>query len=192
MSLLRGAVIFGSPIALGVFIGWLAGGSIRGLSTFPLRWFGLVWLAAACQVMQYTVAFFTDHPRSVQNVVLLVVIYVTTGAFLARNWPSTTGRLHTGLVLLAGGFLLNAVPIALNGRMPYSGRAADYLGLSGDTGKGVRIGPGTHVGWLGDVIPVPGIRAIVSLGDLVIVVGIVVTLVALMANAPRSAVDLRS
>ncbi len=192
MSLLRGAVIFGSPIALGVFIGWLAGGSIRGLSTFPLKWFGLVWLAATCQVAQYSVAVFTDHPRSAQNVALLAVIYGTTGSFLARNWSSTTGRLHTGLVLLAGGFLLNAVPIALNGRMPYSGRAADYLGLRGDTGKGVRIGPGTHAGWLGDVFPVPGVRAIVSVGDLVIVVGIVVTLVALMANVPRQAVASRS
>jgi hypothetical protein len=192
MSLVRGAVIFGSPIALGLFIGWLAGGSIRGLGTFPLKWFGLVWVAAACQIAQYSVGVFTEHPRSVQNVGLLVVIYGATGAFLARNWSSTTGRLHAGLVLLAGGFLLNAVPIALNGRMPYSGRAADYLGLHGNTGKGVRIGPGTHLGWLGDVIPVPGVRAVVSVGDLVIVVGIVVTLVALMANAPRPAVDSRS
>jgi hypothetical protein len=192
MTLLRGAVIFGSPIALGVVIGWLAGGSIRGLNTFPLKWFGLVWVAAACQVAQYSVGVFTDHPHSVQNVGLLVVMYGACGAFMARNWSSTTGRLHTGLVLLAGGFLLNAVPIALNGRMPYSGRAADYLGLTGDTGKGVRIGPGTHLGWLGDVIPVPGVRAIVSVGDLVLVVGIVITLVALMANAPRSAVATRS
>jgi hypothetical protein len=192
MTLVRGAVIFGTPIALGVVIGWLAGGSIRGLNTFPLKWFGLVWVAATCQVAQYSVGVFTDHPHSVQNVGLLVVMYGACGAFMARNWSSTTGRLHTGLVLLAGGFLLNAVPIALNGRMPYSGRAADYLGLTGDTGKGVRIGPGTHLGWLGDVIPVPGVRAIVSVGDLVLVVGIVITLVALMANAPRSAVATRS
>jgi hypothetical protein len=192
MTLVRGAVIFGTPIALGVFIGWLAGGSIRGLNTFPLKWFGLVWVAAACQVAQYSVGAFTDHPHSVQNVGLLVVMYGACGAFIARNWSSTTGRLHTGLVFLAGGFLLNAVPIALNSRMPYSGRAADYLGLSGDTGKGVRIGPGTRLGWLGDVIPVPGVRAIVSVGDLVLIVGIVVTLVALMANSPRSAVTSRS
>ncbi|MDQ1426278.1 MAG: hypothetical protein QOD72_3776, partial [Acidimicrobiaceae bacterium] len=74
MSLVRGAVIFGSPIALGLFIGWLAGGSIRGLGTFPLKWFGLVWVAAACQIAQYSVGVFTEHPRSVQNVGLLVVI----------------------------------------------------------------------------------------------------------------------
>jgi hypothetical protein len=192
MTLVRGAVIFGTPIALGVVIGWLAGGSIRGLNTFPLKWFGLVWVAAACQVAQYSLGLFTDHPHSVQNVGLLAVMYGACGAFMARNWSNTTGRLHTGLVFLAGGFLLNAVPIALNGRMPYSGRAADYLGLSGDTGKGVRIGPGTHLGWLGDVIPVPGVRAIISVGDLVLVVGIVITLVALMANAPRSPVTSRS
>jgi hypothetical protein len=48
------------------------------------------------------------------------------------------------------------------------------------------------LGWLGDVIPVPGVRAIISVGDLVLVVGIVITLVALMANSPRSAVASRS
>jgi hypothetical protein len=192
MNLLRGAVIFGSPVALGVAIGWMAGGSLRGLNTFPLRWFGLVWLAAATQVAQYSVALFTHHPHSIQNVLLLMVMYSACGAFLARNWSSTSGRLHGGLVLLAGGFLLNAVPIAWNGRMPYSGRAADYLGLRGQTGKGVRIGSGTHLGWLGDVIPVPGLRAIVSLGDLVVVAGIVIVLAALMANAPRPAVAPRS
>jgi hypothetical protein len=189
MNIVRGVAIFGTPVALGVVVGWLVGGSLRGLNTFPLKWYGLVWLAAACQVAQYSFGVFTDHPHSVQNVVLLVVMYGTSGAFLARNWSNTAGRLHAGLVLLAGGFLLNAVPIALNGRMPYSGGAADYLGIRGDTGKGVRIGRGTRVGWLGDVIPVPGVRAIVSVGDLVVVAGIVVTLVALMANAPRPAVD---
>jgi len=187
MSLLRGAVIFATPVAFGIVIGWLRGGSLRGLNTFPLKWFWLVWLAAACQVAQYSIGVFIDHPHSVQNVVLLVVMYGACGAFLVRNWSSTSGLLHTGLAFVAGGLLLNALPIALNGRMPYSGRAADYLGLSGDTGKGVRIGPGTHVGWLGDVIPLPGIRAIVSGGDLVLVVGIIITVVALMANAPRSA-----
>jgi Family of unknown function (DUF5317) len=192
MSLLRGAVIFATPVALGIVIGWLRGGSVRGLNTFPLKWFWLVWLAAAGQVAQYTIGVFTEHPHSVQNVVLLVVMYAACGVFLARNWSSTSGLLHTGLVLVAGGFLLNAVPIALNGRMPYSGRAADYLGLSGDTGKGVRIGSGTHVGWLGDVIPLPGIRALVSIGDLVLVAGIIVTVVALMVNAPRSTLATRS
>jgi len=192
MSLWRAAVIFGAPIVLGVAIGWLTGGSLRGLNTFPLKWFWLVWLAAACQVAQYTVSAFTHHPHSAQNVVLLAVMYGACGAFVARNWSSTTGLLHTGLVFVAGGFLLNAVPIALNGRMPYSGRAADYLGLRGDTGKGVRIGPATRVGWLGDVIPLPGIRAVVSAGDLVLVIGIAVTLVALMANAPRSEPATRS
>jgi hypothetical protein len=182
-------VIFGSPVALGVIIGWLAGGSLRGLQSVAFKWLPLVWIAAACQVAQYSIGFFTDHPRSAQNVALLVVLYGTSGAFLARNWAGTIGRLRAGLVLLAAGFLLNAVPIALNGRMPYSGRAADYLGVRGDTGKGVRIGRGTTLGWLGDVIPVPGVGTIVSLGDLVLVVGIVVTVVALMTAAPLEVAD---
>lgn len=102
---------------------------------------------------------------------LLVVSLAAVLAFVVTNW------FRAGMALIAAGFVLNAVVILGNGGMPVSADAIRTLG--GDpaalaiAGKHQVADADTALPWLGDVIPVPGLRLIVSLGDLVLVAGMV-------------------
>jgi hypothetical protein len=77
-----------------------------------------------------------------------------------------------GLVIVLGA-LLNGAAIAANGRMPYDPAAVEAVGLPAgiETPKNVPAGPDTRLAGLGDVLPVPGLRKVVSVGDLLIAVG---------------------
>lgn len=81
-----------------------------------------------------------------------------------------------GIPLAAIGMALNVVVIAANGAMPVSQRALEVAGYEGrvtDFGaKHELLDAETKVPWLADVIPVPYARAIISLGDVVLGLGI--------------------
>lgn len=90
--------------------------------------------------------------------------------FLAANF-----RLP-GVLLAAIGMALNVIVIAANGAMPVSTLALEKAGFEGEVGdlgsKHELLDAGTKVPWLADVIPVPYARAIISLGDVVLGMGI--------------------
>jgi hypothetical protein len=104
------------------------------------------------------------------NAVLLVACAV--------NWNGIGFRLATL------GVSLNIVVILLNTGMPVSVSALEYLGVvtaeeqvSSLTALYHLQNGGTSVPVLGDVLPVPGpsvVRSVVSIGDLLLMVGIVV------------------
>ncbi len=102
---------------------------------------------------------------------LLVVSLAAVLAFVITNW------FRAGMALVAAGFVLNAVVILGNGGMPVSAHAIQSLGgdLTGDdiAGKHQIADADTALPWLGDVIPVPGLRLIVSLGDILLVAGMI-------------------
>jgi hypothetical protein len=66
--------------------------------------------------------------------------------------------------------VLNAAPIALNGRMPYDPAANAAVGLEAgvETPKNEPAHAKTRLAALGDTIPVPVLRKVVSPGDLLI------------------------
>ncbi|HLV59599.1 MAG TPA: DUF5317 family protein [Natronosporangium sp.] len=80
----------------------------------------------------------------------------------------------------------NALAILLNGGMPYSATAARAVGLTVDdeTVRNTVAGEDTRLPWLGDVIPVPSLGAVVSVGDLLIAVGLVGLVASLMRPRP--------
>jgi hypothetical protein len=94
------------------------------------------------------------------------------------NWE------HVGFRLAALGIALNVLVIALNGGMPVSVAALSYMGVTGTEQQMDVLTPLYHLGdaqtvlmILGDVMPVPGpqlIRSVVSLGDLILMVGVAV------------------
>lgn len=97
----------------------------------------------------------------------------------AANWD------RVGFRLAAFGVTLNTLVILLNAGMPVSVSALEYLGV-GTIEKQVASltalyhlqDSGTSIPVLGDVLPVPGppvVRSVVSLGDLLLMTGIVVT-----------------
>jgi len=96
----------------------------------------------------------------------------------AVNWD------RFGIRLAAVGVSLNILVILLNAGMPVSVSALEYLGLETAEEQVASLTAlyhlqdgSTSVAVLGDVLPVPGppvVRSVVSLGDLLLMVGIVV------------------
>lgn len=94
------------------------------------------------------------------------------------NWE------YVGFRLAALGVALNALVIIPNKGMPVSVAALNHMGVTGTEQQVEALTPLYHLGnaetvleVLGDVLPVPGpplIQSVVSLGDLVLMVGIAV------------------
>ncbi len=81
-----------------------------------------------------------------------------------------------GIGLMAAGLLLNVVVIGANRAMPVSGTAADLAGVAHTPSQASfeheLMTPSTVLPWLGDVIPLPRLGEVLSLGDLLLVGGI--------------------
>jgi len=91
---------------------------------------------------------------------------------------------QTGFRLVACGVVANAAVIVLNAGMPVSVAALEYLGVVSTEAQRASLtslylleGSATRALILADILPVPGasvIRSVVSLGDLLLMVGVVV------------------
>ena len=166
--ILMAVVLFGAPPALGLLLARLRPReSGIALSKLDL----LVPVGLALQLLVFL-------PRGLAlaagYAVLLAwgVVRVTTSRGL--------GRMAFGT--LAAGGALNALPILLNGAMPYSASAGNL----GDGLKGTRINDRTILPMLGDVIELPAGK-LVSLGDLVLAVGATLAVYLVMRVSTRPA-----
>lgn len=104
------------------------------------------------------------------TVALLVVAEAAVLGFCVRNWY------RAGMALIAVGFSLNVLVILANGGMPVSPDAITAMG--GDpaaatalAGKHHLMTEATRLHWLADIIPLPPVDIIVSVGDIVLVAG---------------------
>ena len=161
-------------------VGYARGGDLDRLGHLPLRDKRLVVGALALQVVG-GLAGGWRYPLGLAGSALLV------GVFLVRN----RGVRGTGLVAL--GLMLNALVVGVNGAMPVS---ADAMGrarlstqdiLSGQDPRHELLGPGSHLGLLGDRIPVflPVRPEIVSAGDVMVAAGLAELVVLGMGATPR-------
>ena len=80
--------------------------------------------------------------------------------------------------------------ICANVSMPVSPTAAQAIDLTpppaGTALKHERLDENTRLPWLGDVIPIPGIREVLSIGDLVLALGIAKLIYVRMMSNRRS------
>ncbi len=166
--ILMAVVLFGAPPALGLLLARLRpSDSGIALSRLDL----LVPVGLALQLLPFV-------PRNIAlatgYAVLLAwgVVRVTTARGL--------GRMAFGTLAVGGA--LNALPILLNGAMPYSASAPNL----GDGLKGTRINDTTVLPMLGDVIELPAGK-LVSLGDLVLAVGATLAVYLVMRASRRPA-----
>ncbi len=146
-------------------IGWLVGGSVRGLGRLRLRH---GWLVPAAVASQLLAAYANRPPAG------LVVGGCLALAFLAAN------RRLPGAGLLALGLLANAAVALANGAMPVSVAAAARAGadidrvlLGQDPGHQVATA-GTRLSRLGDIVPValPVRPEVLSPGDVMVAAGL--------------------
>jgi Family of unknown function (DUF5317) len=147
-----------SGLIAGFVLGLALGGSWRNLQTLDLKfWPGLVAGAAARAVAP----FLGGLALSVSLAGLMLVAFV---AALNRALP--------GAWLIALGSLLNTLVILANAGMPIDPGA---LAASGKPAPGdglhVILGPDTRLSFLADVLLVPVINNIYSLGDVVLAIG---------------------
>jgi hypothetical protein len=146
----------------------LRGGSFETLARTDFRWVPVLIAALLAQV-----AFDIWDPDWLSEGGGLAVILVTNAAvavFLARNWSLP------GMGLAAAGMVLNVVVIWANGAMPVSLRAAEIAGLEGPPREpGLKheiLTDDTLLPWLADVIPLPVLGRLISIGDVVLALGI--------------------
>lgn len=147
--------------------GLVRGGSLDALARTQFRF---VWLLFSALLVQ--VAFDIWDPAWLSetgDLVVLLATNVAVAGFLALNWHLP------GMFLAAGGLLLNVLVIALNGGMPVSLEAAEIAGLHDFSAWGIKhepLGEATILPWIADVIPLPGLKQLLSIGDVVLAGGI--------------------
>lgn len=146
----------------------LRGGSLDRLATTQFRWWWLLAIGLGAQIGVEMWA--PDSLGAGGRLAVLLGSNALVAIFLAANH-----RLP-GMIFAAVGLVLNVIVISANGAMPVSTRALESTGFEeriDDLGaKHELLDDDTRLPWLADVIPLPFIRTIISLGDVVLGLGI--------------------
>lgn len=147
-----------SAIALGFVAGVALGGNWRRLARLEIRWLPLLLAAIAVRVAGLFLPFW-------------LLLYL--GAVVAIAVVAIANRHLPGALLIAGGSLLNALVIGLNGGMPVDMTLAREVGaFSFEADRlHVPLAGGTVLPFLADVIPIGLVRNVYSVGDVVIAAG---------------------
>ncbi len=177
-----------SSILLGLVIGALAGGRLPRLADLRLHWVGLLAVALAVRLAAGLMVT-SDVAPELAGAWGLPLTYGLIVAWLYRNWTVP------GLQVAAIGVSLNILAAVLHGgKMPVWDGALVAAGLSAQD----LVGDPFHIlltartaadfigqgGMFGDVvpIPIPFLRDVVSVGDVLLWVGIVWAIVAAMTR----------
>ena len=174
-------------IGAGLALGCLRKGRLGALGRLRFRASAVIAVALAAQL---ALPLLPDGARS--GVVL--ASYGAAGAWLLLNAPGRPAALRCGLLLVAAGWFLNLLPIAANGTMPVSASARQESHRWGNRwqanlAKHEIVSDRARLGWLGDVIPARPLHSVMSVGDLVIAVGIATVVAGAMAHAQASPGD---
>ncbi|MFE7226485.1 DUF5317 family protein [Nocardioides sp. NPDC057577] len=150
------------------------------LSLRRIRGTWLIAIAAALQFVHVEGWWPEQVPETTERRVyaIFVIIVALTFSWLNRSlWSRRTGRWALSLIPL--GTISNAIPIAVLGAMPYSipgARAAGYTEaeLVTDAPGYIRLVDVSPF-WtpLADLIPVPVLMKVLSVGDLFLISGLV-------------------
>ena len=168
-------IVFVLVIALTA--GFLAGGSMRPFEHLRVHWWAVAPIGLALQGAPVPMISSAD-PEIVGGVMLLASYgLLLTFTHVNRRLP--------GAVLVFAGLALNLAVVAPNGGMPVDPVAARLAGAGAFTIEGTAkhhlMSPEDVLPFLGDVIgvPPPG-RVVLSLGDVVLYVGLIAFVVTTM------------
>jgi hypothetical protein len=177
-------------VLAGLGIGYLRGGRWQALDSLGVRWPLLPAVALALQMILAVPAL---RGLGGARPALLVVSYLLVGAWIWVNALLRHDGLRRGLILAAEGWLLNVFVMVANDGMPVSRWALTAVGKGGivvsqgQLWKHVPLTAGTRVPLLGDVIPIPVplLRSVISIGDVVMLAGLAIAAAAAMTAAGR-------
>jgi hypothetical protein len=151
-----------------VALGLARGGSLDTLASTPLRWVWLLFGGLGLQVAAavWSPAWFT-RPWAL---LVIVVSNLAILLFIAAN------RRMPGMLVADLGVALNLLVIVVNGAMPVSAEAARHAGVeTAPVSVALKHEPmtdATALSWLADVVPLPGVGEVLSIGDLLLAAGI--------------------
>jgi hypothetical protein len=174
-----------AAIVAGIGIGLISGGRLRNLGQHRLRSLWVLVIGAGLQVVSGRV----DTGGSV----LVLASYAFLAAFAIRNLA------RVGMGVMVVGVVLNAAPIALDGGMPVEAHAivsariapASEIDTIDFGSKRHLARRGDHLRGIDDTIPNWYTHEVLSIGDLVIAVGVAAVVAGLLHPGYR-AVNQRS
>jgi uncharacterized protein DUF5317 len=179
--------LLGTAIGVGLIAGLLAHGHPRALKDLRFRWPLVLLASLIVGVIPYYVSMSSGPRKALQ-----FAGYAGVLIFLLVNIASFHGALRTGFLIITLGWALNFIVIAANGGMPLSLWAWSHSGQGGapTPGKGgffkiLIAHPGTWFKPLGDVIPVRSIGQVLSIGDVILILGIAFVIAAGMRPSLR-------
>jgi Family of unknown function (DUF5317) len=149
--------------AVALAVPLITGGSWARLASVRWNQAGLLALGVGIQVALEFIDF-TESTRAL-GLGLLVASYVLILGFVGAN------LIQTGMAIVALGLLANAVTITVNDGMPvdtvWSDQRIEHTAL-----RHAYSPTDDDLRWLSAIVPVPGVREMVSFADLVVLVGI--------------------
>lgn len=171
---------------LGLLAGLARGGKFDNISIahFNRPWLVLAGLAVQAGGGLYDSTIDPGLRDSVAGVIVMAASYLLLVAFIAANLS------RRGAILMGAGLIMNLVVIVANRGMPVSLEAASAAGFdpSDYLQSAVKhrvMGPGTRLEFLGDVIPLPILKRVVSPGDVVLGVGMFLLIEQMVRYQPK-------
>ena len=177
--------MFIEALIFAVIIGYILKGSIKNLENVDIKSVVLVF-------MSFTIEFFIII--GIRSGFLTIGIFTYILDFIMYGLLTTfiyINKQNKYIVFMGLGFLLNAIPIFLNGgAMPVSAAAAETAGLTlniSTEGLYTLINESTKMWFLGDIIPLTFLRNFaISIGDIIAVIGLMLFIITGMKKSPKN------
>jgi len=176
-------------IGLGILAGLAVRGNFRNLKEISFRFTPILFTSLAIALL----ALFFDSLKSGRHVFQLLSLAGVL-MFLLVNLASQKGLVRVGFVIVTVGWALNFIVITANKGMPLSewayAKSGQTEAITYGTGgfyRTVHAGPGTLFRQLGDVIPIRAYRQVVSIGDILLILGVAFVIAGGMYGAGRRA-----
>lgn len=185
--------LMAAPVAVAILVVGVRTGGLRALLAVRLRHTWLVGVAAVVQVVRLTEPeWATAALTPLRGALPVVVMWTLLTAFALGNLAGRSRAAKAGILVFLAGTTMNSAAMVANGGMPFSLTAARWAGFTDRqldthvTGHPPLTADSRLVP-LADVIPVPLLPAVASVGDLLIFVGLIWLLVATMMRRPADA-----
>lgn len=168
--------MFIEVLILSIILGYILKGSLKNLENIDIK---NLYLIFAAFIIEFIIVMCIGKGilvRGTFTYVLDLIMYILLGIFTYNN------RKNPFILLMGVGFLLNAVPIFLNGgAMPVSPEGIKIAGLPQDiTKEGLYrlIDENTRMWFLGDVFPLTFLRNfVISIGDIIAALGMMLFII---------------
>jgi hypothetical protein len=177
--------MIGVAMAAGILAGFAKRGSLASLSAVQISWTPVLLISLAVGMIPFLFDIESAPRQAFQ-----LSSHAGILAFMLANIEVAKGPARVGFIAIASGWFLNFLCIALNGGMPLSLWAWREAGGTGPVTpgrggffKGSIADASTKLRPIGDVIPVRLVQQVISIGDILILLGIAVVIYGGMTQA---------